>query len=447
MVTLVLTIGLLNVAVGFALAILLEQPVAIPWPALPRIHWRRAPRPTHGRAQRPSEPQPAVQDSVVAPAPVSESSPPVSDSPLPAVSEILNRQSLPAEWIEILESQRLAPRSFAEAVLWVVRCRLPAHREQLTTLTRPYRSDAKLSLPSQELHDAVKAWENQLTAWETTLREYNESSAYEELRIELRKLLVEQVAHLESAWPAIEQLNGGGDGQVDDSAIVRAICQLLATTNVLRDRVDEMLSVLLWQEQRLAEATENLQIDKASQILNRLGLTVLVHDWLTKDPDRVRLVCGVLVDVDHFTALNEKLGSGVGDNTLIAVARLLKDLVRKERGYDRVARLDGQKFFLFFGDTALRNATNGAERIRQSMQATSFKNGEIGFPVTMSCAVSEWPKSDSFDEWLFGMQHLLASAKQAGRNCTCVAEANGPRVLTPAQHALQPREVVVGDSC
>ena len=126
---------------------------------------------------------------------------------------------------------------------------------------------------------------------------------------------------------------------------------------------------------------------------------------------------------------------------LAALGRLLKTLVRQNRGFDRVGRCSGQSFLLFLGDTSARNALSGAERIRQSVEATSFRVGEAVVELTASYGVAELGKSETPAEFLKRLKQLVAEAKRAGRNRTCLDEGQGPQVLELPQYKVQGRVI------
>ncbi len=73
----------------------------------------------------------------------------------------------------------------------------------------------------------------------------------------------------------------------------------------------------------------------------------------------------IVVDVDHFGQLNEKLGMKAGDEALKEVAKVLRRNVREG---DALYRFGGEEFVIFLRHCAMEVAAERAERLRQMLQ-------------------------------------------------------------------------------
>jgi diguanylate cyclase (GGDEF)-like protein len=458
-VTAVLTIGVLNLALGFVLAILLEHPIRMLWASVgiaPRQS-RRKKQPVESiqHEQNPAPELAPVSPPLAAvsppPAPVSPPLPAISEPPSEVLvaeppSETADRDELvwdvlPQSWLERLQSDNLVPRSFAEGALWFIQRTTPECRRDLTSILDRCSSPKGGQLTSDEILRPANAWLDLSSKWVSTIQS-NRPEQDADLCDELSHVLDQQLNKIRPAVAKCQQITSNNDN-VDSQSLIQPLSELVESTNAVRDQVQEILCCTLDQEKRHADVPEALQLDEETHVINRFGLAKLGVDWVETDPTRVRLVCGVFVDIDHVAAINKQLGQKATDALLASLGVLLKSLIRKERGFDRLARISGQRYLLFFGDTALRNAMYGAERIRGNIQAATFKVAEASIRLTASCAVAEWTERESQHEWLYRMQLLLAEAKNSGRNCTCVGETNGPRVVTPSNANVQAREVVV----
>ena len=74
----------------------------------------------------------------------------------------------------------------------------------------------------------------------------------------------------------------------------------------------------------------------------------------------------VMLDVDHFKAINDTHGHPVGDKVLVRVAEILKSNLRDT---DLVARYGGEEFCLILKETDMERAREVAERIRETIAA------------------------------------------------------------------------------
>ena len=443
MVVAVLTIGVLNLAVGFALAILLEQPRVVSWPVIRiplwRTTFRRATKKHHGRDPT----APVATDSSLR---VPDGEPTTGAEPSTPTTSALSEPAwdgIPESWVARLQLEQLAPGSFAEGVLWYIHRSLPECRQQLAGVIERYHDAASAPPTMEALQEPAYAWLEQASEWASTLANPTQTMLHNELCDDLQSVLKEQLTKIRPAVKVYEQANDPSDISLDRKELLRPLSELVETTNVVRDQVEEILCRTLQQDQRLTGIADGFQLEEESELFNRIGLARVAEEWLQKDPARVRFVCGVLLDIDNLSEINDRLGESNASLLIISFGKLLKSLIRNERGFDRAARIAGQRFLLFFGDTALRNAMHGAERIRLNIQATSFKVGQETVRLTVSSAVSEWNSDETFEEWLYRMQLLLTEAKDSGRNCTCVGEDGGPRVIAPTNYSTPLREVVV----
>ena len=96
---------------------------------------------------------------------------------------------------------------------------------------------------------------------------------------------------------------------------------------------------------------------------------------------------------------------------------------------------------MFLGDTSAKNAAKGAERIRQTIEATSFKLGEHTSEVTVSLAVIEVGKTEEPGEFISRLEATLSASKKAGRNCGYVDSGNGPEPISLPQYQVNVRVI------
>ncbi|MDP3519156.1 MAG: EAL domain-containing protein [Hydrogenophaga sp.] len=127
----------------------------------------------------------------------------------------------------------------------------------------------------------------------------------------------------------------------------------------------------------------------------------------------------VLLDLDHFTEVNDTLGHYQGDELLRQVAMRLQRCVRQT---DTVARLGGDEFVLVLGglgaDTTMATARAGdlGEKVREVLAERYHFNG-LQVDSTASIGVVMFHRADEYgDELLKQADMALYRAKAAGRN-------------------------------
>lgn len=123
----------------------------------------------------------------------------------------------------------------------------------------------------------------------------------------------------------------------------------------------------------------------------------------------------MLMDVDHFKAVNDRHGHQTGDTVL----RRLGDTLRHEaRASDVVCRYGGEEFLLLLPGMDSEQALKRAELLRQAFERNQTTT-ETGAPVqvTLSVGVACYPKhGNSPAELLRHADDALYRAKNGGRN-------------------------------
>jgi len=206
----------------------------------------------------------------------------------------------------------------------------------------------------------------------------------------------------------------------------------------MQDLVGNLESKVTQRTEELAAANDKLEqavreLDEKNQALEVMTRT----DRLTGLANRRRLeealqtevlrarrygkpFSVILLDIDHFKAVNDQFGHQAGDNVLIAIAGLL---TRTARETDVVGRFGGEEFLLVCPETELLVVSALAERLRTEFTSTDFP---LVGPVTSSFGVAEFTQGDSVKSLVERADKALYRAKDGGRNCVEVAgEKNG----------------------
>jgi diguanylate cyclase (GGDEF)-like protein len=143
-----------------------------------------------------------------------------------------------------------------------------------------------------------------------------------------------------------------------------------------------------------------------------------------------RVVSLFMVDIDLFKDINDKHGHPVGDQILKDVARIIIDNVRI---VDTVARYGGEEFAVIIPEIDLKESSIMAERIRKSIEAFKFSDGDVPLKVTVSLGVATFPNyARNKDELIKQADMALYKSKQNGRNkVTLCSELQNNPAKTP----------------
>lgn len=145
---------------------------------------------------------------------------------------------------------------------------------------------------------------------------------------------------------------------------------------------------------------------------------------------RYRLPLALLMlDADHFKAINDRHGHHVGDQVLQALARRGQELLRD---VDLFARIGGEEFAILLPQTDLDAARVVAERLRQRVASTPIATDQGLLTLTISLGLTGFDATIiDFDALLCRADAALYRAKQNGRNRTEV-------LPEPYEHTAHP---------
>jgi diguanylate cyclase (GGDEF)-like protein/PAS domain S-box-containing protein len=141
-------------------------------------------------------------------------------------------------------------------------------------------------------------------------------------------------------------------------------------------------------------------------------------DVAQREMERVRQEGGalslVMIDLDHFKAVNDAHGHLVGDVALKAVGHMLVATTRTE---DLACRLGGEEFAVLMTDTDHATALARAETWRATLAATSVLADGIVLRLTASFGVATFPQqAGSLSDLLRLADHRMYRAKAQGRD-------------------------------
>ena len=120
-------------------------------------------------------------------------------------------------------------------------------------------------------------------------------------------------------------------------------------------------------------------------------------------------LCLMMLDIDHFKAINDRHGHGFGDAVLVDFTRCIQNSLR---GYDILSRIGGEEFVVVLTDTALPSARIVAERMRKSVAALRPR----GETVTVSIGLVQRRPDEDVSVLLARADTCLYTAKRQGRN-------------------------------
>ncbi|HYD59314.1 MAG TPA: GGDEF domain-containing protein [Noviherbaspirillum sp.] len=141
--------------------------------------------------------------------------------------------------------------------------------------------------------------------------------------------------------------------------------------------------------------------------------------------------CVAVLDVDHFKAVNDTYGHGIGDEVLRRLSAIFGAHIR---GSDRVARYGGEEFVILFVDADVIEAETALERVRKMVESHDWEQIAAGLRVTVSVGFAAWHSAKPVATILSQADRALYLAKNGGRNRVVFAEES----ISPKSVAVIP---------
>ncbi len=164
--------------------------------------------------------------------------------------------------------------------------------------------------------------------------------------------------------------------------------------------------------------TEELQRLARTDTLTNTANRRAFMEGLAEEYRRARrynhLLTVLMIDIDHFKAVNDRYGHEGGDAALKAFAEAVQPLLRDT---DHFARMGGEEFAVLLPETDLAEGRQIAERFGRAVAGLTIDSMRGSFGITVSIGVAEMHASDAdAADALRRADRALYAAKAGGRN-------------------------------
>ena len=157
-------------------------------------------------------------------------------------------------------------------------------------------------------------------------------------------------------------------------------------------------------------------IDSLTGAHNKRYLLEYLDRELTRSIRHQRPLALIMLDIDHFKAINDQFGHLAGDMVLHEMADCVRAGIRKE---EFLARYGGEEFALVLPEETEDGAVQAAERIRERVasQSLQVEGGSLQVTISLGVACSHGSEVLTPSELIRRADEKLYLAKHAGRNC------------------------------
>lgn len=195
---------------------------------------------------------------------------------------------------------------------------------------------------------------------------------------------------------------------------------------------------LIYTTLRMPALQRQTQIDAKTGLFNSRYFTQALDNELARAERFERPLTVVMADLDLLRNINNSYGHLAGDACLVAVADILKTLVRD---YDVVARFGGEEFAILLAETTPEQAHPRIEAIRAAIESARITVSTSPLPlrVTMSFGIASRTQPNMAANDLIHLADLsVYQAKLLGRNRICqLTTSDDDPIVTVAPQTVQ----------
>jgi diguanylate cyclase (GGDEF)-like protein len=182
-----------------------------------------------------------------------------------------------------------------------------------------------------------------------------------------------------------------------------------ALSNALHS-TDTRLDAALQQNRQISD---DALTDDLTKLLNRRSLPAAFDAMITGQSPPV---FAVMLDIDHFKAVNDRMGHAVGDKILIAMGTCLRAAFRTD---DKVFRVGGEEFLILSAGITIEALHERIANLRRAVALAGRISLPVDMPLTFSAGVGIWPEDAiNFGDLYDIVDKRLYCAKKSGRNRT-----------------------------
>ena len=191
-------------------------------------------------------------------------------------------------------------------------------------------------------------------------------------------------------------------------------------------RIRDLQEQLMYANEKLKELADT---DDLTGLLNMRSLYQKLEFELQRARRFGRQVCVIMFDMDHFKSVNDGHDHLFGSYVISEMGKIVR---ANTRNIDIPARYGGDEFLIVLTEVNFEGALFYCERLRKSVEGTTFRSGEDEIQLTISVgfAVTDPYENISPKELVRRADHALYEAKENGRNKVCFYRNKSSEAVT-----------------
>ena len=216
-----------------------------------------------------------------------------------------------------------------------------------------------------------------------------------------------QATNLQQIAPLLEEVMSATRAMTLDSRIARD------ELHDLRERSDAKHAEIVKLQEELDRASAQARHDPLTGSLNRKGLDEVMEREIARARRNGSPLCVALLDVDNFKSINDRMGHTGGDEALVHLATVTREVMRPQ---DMLARYGGEEFVLVLPDTDMHQGVEAMTRLQRELTTRYFLRGQEKVLITFSAGVAQLADEEGSADAIRRADQGMYLAKRSGKN-------------------------------
>ncbi|WP_434668582.1 diguanylate cyclase [Klebsiella sp. B345] len=176
----------------------------------------------------------------------------------------------------------------------------------------------------------------------------------------------------------------------------------------------EALGLALANQRLRSALLEKALFDSLTGLRNRHHLDDALHTQISLAVNNHTPLSCLMIDIDHFKAINDQYGHEAGDLVIKNVAAIIQ---REVRDIGMAFRYGGEEFLVLLGGSNEESARACAQEIYNQVRSLTLRYGptDLG-QVDVSIGIASFPQHTQSDSLLRAADAALYRAKEQGRS-------------------------------
>jgi diguanylate cyclase len=239
------------------------------------------------------------------------------------------------------------------------------------------------------------------------LAQMDESSSTYNETMESCAERIGRATQLQDITPLLEEVMAAARAMALNSRVTRAELQ------DLRERTEATHAEINQLRRDLDHASAQARHDPLTGALNRKGLDEAMEREIARALRLDAPLCVALLDVDNFKAINDRLGHAGGDEALMHLVRITREVMRPQ---DQLARHGGEEFVLILPNTQLADGVKAMERLQRELTKRYFLKEQERLLITFSAGVAQVEGKQGSADAIRRADEGMYLAKRSGKN-------------------------------